>query len=585
MKNQIDEIKNRLDIVSFIGQYVKLTKAGRNFKGVCPFHSEKSPSFIVSPDRQIWHCFGSCATGGDVISFYMKFENLNFYEALIDLGKKTGVEIEQVGQDDKSYQYELKLLQLNILASKFYSYLLTSTKFGQKAKEYLENRKISQKLIETFELGYAPLSWDSLYKFLIKKGFSDQEIVDSGLVINSSGKYYDRFRNRLMFPLKNAKNQIVGFSGRLIEENIKEAKYVNTPETILYRKRENLYGINVTKEAIRKAENVYIFEGEFDLITAYKLGVSNVCTIKGAAFTKEQLNLLKRYTKKITFALDTDNAGVEAIKRGIKIAEELDVEVYVVVFENGKDPDEAGNADPVSFKKNLKNAMPIYDFLLSDLYKKYPDKSASHKKKIIEEISPYISNIQNQIVKSHYVRQLSLELDISEESIFKEIKINDIKSKIRWKGATEPKKEHISRQDFQAAFLIGSLLQLKQLSHSLSEIPEILKNDDFKNASEGEIFSLFFEYINKNKYEEFSYVAFSNSLKDGLKTVADELFLRASAKNIEPDLSDLIKIAKELRITSLQKKIDSLLQSDNPNSSVELEKVTGEYKKLRKNMN
>lgn len=342
MSNQVEDIKQRIDIVEYIGRYVDLKKSGRNFKGICPFHQEKSPSFVVSPDRQIWHCFGTCGVGGDVISFLMKWENLSFYEALKELADSVGIKLDDVQYDDKQFARKQKLYEINLQALKFYSYLLQETKFGDKAREYLENRGTNEKIIKTFELGYAPSSWDSLIKYLQKKGHSVGDIIDTGLALpGRSGKPYDRFRHRLMFPLKDAKGNVVGFSGRLLDPDKKEAKYVNTPETEIYHKRENLFGIHLVKDDIRKSENVYVVEGEFDMITPFQHGISNIVAIKGAAFTDEQLGILKRYTKRITLALDMDEAGVEAMKRGIRSAEKQDFEIYVAQFTHGKDPDES----------------------------------------------------------------------------------------------------------------------------------------------------------------------------------------------------------------------------------------------------
>jgi len=286
MNDQTEEIKEKIDIVEYIGQFVKLTKAGRNFKGLCPFHQEKTPSFVVSPDRQIWHCFGTCGVGGDVISFLMKWENLTFYEALKELAEKAGVKLESGNFEDTKWDQKEKLYAINRATLKYYQYLLAKTSYGAAAREYLQKRKLDERIINTFELGYAPSSWDSLSKYLQKKSFSLQDIAASGLIIFKNQRHgYDRFRNRIMFPLRDARDNVVGFSGRLLKDDARSAKYVNTPETDVYHKRNHLYGINKTKEAIRKRDNVIVVEGEFDLITPYQYGVENIVAIKGAALT------------------------------------------------------------------------------------------------------------------------------------------------------------------------------------------------------------------------------------------------------------------------------------------------------------
>ncbi|MEK7177415.1 MAG: DNA primase, partial [Patescibacteria group bacterium] len=335
MENQIEEIKRKIDIVEFIGSFVTLKKVGRNFKAVCPFHQEKSPSFVVSPDRGIWHCFGACGEGGDSIKFLMKWENITFIEALKELAKKTGIKLilNKISFEDKIWQKKERYLGMNQLASEFFHYILSKTDFGKKASEYLKGRLLNKSIIDKFELGYSPSSWDSLKLFLKKKKYEEEEVFENGLLVKSErGSYYDRFRGRLMFPLKDSRNNVLGFSGRILSGgNDKEAKYVNTPETPIYHKRECLFGINLALEEIKKQKNVYIVEGELDMITPYQHGYSNFVAVKGTALTNEQLKLLKRYTDKITLMMDADVAGIESIKRGIDEAEKFDFEIRVVV--------------------------------------------------------------------------------------------------------------------------------------------------------------------------------------------------------------------------------------------------------------
>jgi DNA primase len=583
MKNQVEEIKSKIDIVTFIGQYVNLTKAGRNFKGVCPFHQEKSPSFIVSPDRQIWHCFGTCGIGGDVVSFLMKWENIGFYEALVELAEKTGVVLDDNQYDSQEWKRQQKLISINNIATKFYKYLLMETAFGKKALQYLSNRQIGDKIINTFEIGYAPSSWNSLSKFLNKKGYSNDDIVASGLaILSSKNTVYDRFRNRIIFPLKDIKGNVLGFSGRILDSDKKEAKYVNSPETEIYHKRENLYGIHLTKESIRKKENVYIFEGEFDLITPFRLGVDNGVAIKGAAFTNEQLSLLKRYTKRITLALDMDEAGTEAMKRGIKIAEKLGIDVFIATFTKGKDPDEAGLLDPIQLKKDLKNAVPIYDFLISDLLKKYPEKAPFQKKKIAEEMAPYISGIQNPVVQSHYVKQLSKLLEVSEIAVFKmlrsEFQNQFLKSTNK---TTNNLKTEINRSKLLQNHLIGTLLQSNCDQSEINQIFTIVEETDFETPSYGKLYQKIKDfYVQKNN--NLIYADFVKNIEPEIRSVSDEIFMRVSHNGVE-GLPSLIKVAREIRKNSLQRQINVLLQKDNTDEAERLKKITEEYNLLRKN--
>src|SRR3989338_5418285 len=418
MESVIEEIKKKIDIVALINSFIPLKRTGRNYKSLCPFHQERTPSFVVSSDRQIWHCFGACQEGGDVIKFLMKWENITFIEALRELAEKSGVKLRKVDFEDKLWQKKERFIGINTLAAEFFEYILDKTQFGEKAREYLKHRSLDAKISKKFQLGYAPLSWDSLFNFLKKKKYDRNEIFESGLLVKGeSGNYYDRFRGRLMFPIKEARCNVIGFSGRILEESAKEAKYINTPETFLYHKRETLYGINLAKESVKKENNIYLVEGEFDVILPHKLGIENIAAIKGSALTREQLMFLKRFTNKITLAFDSDTAGEEAMRKGIEEAESLDFDVFIVTFDFAKDPDEAVHKDPIKFKKVIKNSVPFYDFIIDLSQRKYSAHDAYGKKQIAEEVAVFIEKIKNPIVQSHYVKKIAAILDVSEASI------------------------------------------------------------------------------------------------------------------------------------------------------------------------
>jgi DNA primase len=321
-KEVIDRIRDTIDIVDVVGSVVTLKKMGKYFKAPCPFHQEKTPSFVVSPERQRWHCFGACHEGGDIFSFVMKYHNLTFPEAILELGKQAGIPPAElsstISTTDTDTLNKKSILEINELAAKYYHYVLTQTSAGAIAQEYLTNRQIKDGIRDAFMLGYAPESWDNLVQFLRKKKFSDSSLMASGLFVEGQRGLYDRFRGRLMFPIYNAQNDIIGFSGRLIKptgDGVEAAKYVNTPETLVYHKRESLYGIQKAKDAIRKLGMVIAVEGEFDMITPYSHGIENIVAIKGSAFTDEQLKILRRYCQKLVFALDADAAGIDALKK------------------------------------------------------------------------------------------------------------------------------------------------------------------------------------------------------------------------------------------------------------------------------
>lgn len=566
MESSVEEVKKKIDIIDFIGSYVQLKKTGRNFKATCPFHNEKTASFVVSPERQIWHCFGTCGDGGDVIKFLMKWEGISFFEALKELAEKYGIKLKTTNFEDKEWQRKQKLLQINSFAAEYFEYLLHKTDFGEKAKKYLEDRKISTQVIKKFQIGYAPSSWDSLLRFLTKKKYLSQDIFDAGLVVRGNrGSFYDRFRGRIIFPIKDIRGNIVGFSGRLLDSAEKEAKYINTPETIIYHKRETLYGINLAKDAMKKEGNVLLVEGEFDVISPYQYGIENVVAIKGSAVTKEQLILLKRYVQKVTLALDMDTAGEEAIKRGIEESENLDLDVNVIHFENGKDPDEAVRTNPAAFKKILEKPIPIYDFIIELAQKKYPNKDAFSKKKIGDEVVPFLIRIINPIVHSYYIKKLANILDVSDESVMELIRKEKNKKQTRQIFNTKKKTFSIhERSDVLQKYLVSLIFQ-NDNPYDLSEkIFLHLKVEDFTIPSLQKLCALFNDF-KKNNPQGYDLDLFVKAVPSELKSVFDEVYLLSSGElGFEGEKID--KLIFEVKRYSLKKKITELLNLSNTDS-------------------
>lgn len=584
MENQIDEIKRKIDIVEFIGSFITLKKAGRNFKAVCPFHQEKSPSFVVSPDRGIWHCFGACGEGGDAIKFLMKWENITFIEALKELAKKTGVKLtlNKIGVEDKIWQKKERYLGMNQLAGEFFHYVFSKTDFGKKARDYLKTRLLNQSIIDKFELGYSPSSWDSLKLFLKKKKYEEEEMLENGLLVRSErGSYYDRFRGRLMFPLKDSRNNVLGFSGRILEGNEKEAKYVNTPETPIYHKRECLFGINLAIEEIKKQKNVYIVEGELDMIMPYQHGYSNFVAIKGTALTNEQLKLLKRYTDKITLMMDADVAGIESIKRGIDEAEKFDFEIRVVTIDFAKDPDEALRKDPDKFKKLISKPIPIYDFLIEAAQKKYPEESAFSKKKIGEEVIPMIEKITNPIVRTFYIKKLAGVLEISENTVENLIsqlkrKKNQISlNKIKYSKPTEDSRELTINK-----YVLSVLFQSEDPSTIYKSVFEILKPEYFLHLSYEKISLLFFKEMEKDT--KFDINEFGKKLPDELRPIFDEIFLFASTDhNLSNESLD--RLIHEIKKYYFKREIKKILaEEETEDKKKQLKKLSENLKEVEK---
>jgi len=586
MDNPVDEIKKRLDIVEFIGSFISLKKAGRNFKAVCPFHQEKTPSFIISPERQIWHCFGACGEGGDVIRFLMKWENITFIEALRELAKKTGVTLRKISFDDRAWRKRERFFNMNLLATEFFQYVLNKTKFGKKGLEYLKLREINPSIINKFQLGYAPSSWNSLKSFLKRKNFTEEETYENGLIIKGeNGRYYDRFRGRLIFPLKDARDNVVAFSGRSLNEDAKEAKYINSPETPIYHKRETLFGINLAREAIKKENNVFIVEGEFDMITPYQNGFNNFVAIKGSALTSEQLMLLKRYTDRITLFLDADAAGEEAIKRGIDEAERFEFDIRVTSLDFAKDPDEAIRHDLKGFKKAIEKPMAIYDYLIELAKKRYPNDSAFDKKKIGDEIIPYLEKITNPIVRSHYVKKLAKLLSVTEGSI--ENLIIKFKRKKKLLASYKPA---LTRQPKEARelvienYLLSCLFQEEDNKKLFKKIFSILTNDDFYLPANQKIIRQYIDF-NSSRKEGIKINDFISSLAAELKPIFDEIYLYAS---IEERLNDesLEKIIHEIKMFSLKRQMKKILgeEEDSQEKKKQLISLNQALKEVEKKL-
>ena len=461
MNDQVEQVKSKVDIVEVIGERVQLTKAGRHFKGLCPFHSEKSPSFIVSSERQSFKCFG-CQSGGDVITFLQNYDGMSFLEALETLAKRVGITLESYRPSSQD-AYKKKLLELMALAAEYYHYLLTKHKSGEEARGYLKARGIGSEAIAQFNLGYAPNQWRSVSDFLVqKKKFAPEDLEAAGLVIRKDiNSYYDRFRGRVIFPLKDHKGVVVGFAGRTLLKDEKEAKYINSPETMLYSKSRMLYGLWENREYIRKEKSLVLVEGELDMIPSWQAGVKNVAAIKGSAFTLEQAQLIARFTKSVAMSLDADAAGQEAIKRAVIVAENMDLSIRVVQIKGGKDPGDVASANPRSWREMVTSAVLYWDFLLDSAFERHDPKTGEGSRMIAEEVVPAIGQIANSVMRAHYVSELAKRLSVPEESIYLEISRGNKKKELNILKQTVSsiEKGQLSRREELEEYLLAITLQ------------------------------------------------------------------------------------------------------------------------------
>ena len=418
MSSEIEEIKSRLNIVDVIGNYIKLEKAGINYRACCPFHSEKTPSFFVSPSRQLWHCFGGCNDGGDIFKFVMKIEGIEFVDALKLLAQRAGVELKTFSPDwEKAKTKRQTLFDLSEKATSFFIFQLENSKTGKEAKEYLLKRGMKEETIKDWKLGYAPTAWQGLTDYLIGQGFKREDIVEAGLAIQSS-KLFDRFRGRIMFPIFDLNSQVIGFTGRIFGENKDEAKYLNTPNTLLYDKSKALYGMNKAKMEIRKNDACVLVEGNVDCIMSHQSGVKNCIAVSGTALTPIHLGIIKRYSSNLILAFDMDMAGNNATKKGIDMAINNNFGVKVIGMSSKKDPaDIILEEGSESWKKIIQEAKPINHFYFDLALKNKDINSIEDKKKIVSELLPIFKKIDNTIEQSYWIENLSNKLMIKEEDI------------------------------------------------------------------------------------------------------------------------------------------------------------------------
>ncbi len=419
MSQITDQIKEGVDIVELVREYVpSLKKMGLNWKAPCPFHQEKTPSFVVSPEKQIWHCFG-CGKGGDVFGFVRESEGVEFGDALRLLAKRAGIKLEK--QDPKAESERTRLLDMLKLSASWYHQSLLKAKSGDKAREYLASRKVKADTQANWQLGFGPDAWEGLSTYLRSRGCQDQEIIKAGLASqNDRGGVYDRFRNRLMFPINDVHGSVVGFTARKLNEEDVGGKYINTPETIIYHKSQVLYGLSKAKQEIRAKDLVVVVEGNMDCLSSHEAGISNVVASSGTALTGDQVRLLKRFTKNIALAFDPDTAGQEALLRGLEIAWREDMHISVIVLPDSKDPDDLIKEDVLKWESAIEGRVDFMDYLFNSIQKKYDVKTAQGKKQMAGQLLAWISRIPDPIEQTHYIQKLSNTISV-EESVLRSV--------------------------------------------------------------------------------------------------------------------------------------------------------------------
>lgn len=498
----MDEVKQRLDIVDVVSEYVPLQKAGRAYKALCPFHVEKTPSFFVFPERQSWRCFGACATGGDVFSFLMKREGISFGESLRLLAGKAGVALVSRQRDESEEKEIERLYQINEAAARYYHRMLLDSPSAEVAREHLRKRGIAEKTVVDFQIGFSLDSWQALREELTRQGFAEAELVAAGLLIErEQGGSYDRFRNRLMFPVREEKGRIVGFGARALDDSL--PKYLNSPQTKIFDKSGVLYGIDRAKEAIRRHNLAVIVEGYIDVLIAHQYNFTHVVASLGTSLTEKQVALLKRLTKNLSLALDADDAGAVATLRGIEIATRsldqktvpvptwrgrinyeniLDAEIKVILLPPGKDPDEVIREDFEGWQRLVREALPVIDYTFEAVTSRLDLTQWRDRSSAVEQLLPVVREIRDPVRRAYYLQKLSRLARVDESELVAALKALGFSSdrrKEQRKSPEAPPLPSLSARDPLEEYCLALLFRYPELkSYGAGLLPEYFERSE-----------------------------------------------------------------------------------------------------------
>lgn len=557
----IDEIKQRLDIVDVVSDYVTLQKAGRNFKALCPFHTEKTASFFVFPDRQSWHCFGSCGIGGDIFSFMMKKEGTNFSEALRLLADRAGVTLVTRQKELAENKEAERLYQMNEAAARYYHYLLLNAKPAEVARHYLSERGISKETIDSFELGFSPDSWDALRQHLISRGYIGDELVAAGLLVEKDSETsYDMFRNRLMIPIRNEKGSVAGFGARALDGST--PKYLNSPQTAVFDKSGILYGIDRARGAIREQGLAVIVEGYMDVLIAHQHGMANVVASMGTSLTEKQMGIIKRLTKNLVLALDADAAGDEATLRGLQVARQafseqippeerdlmggtsrLQVGLKIVHLPRGKDPDEVIRENPANWQRLVNEAKPLMNYFFDAVTSKLDITREVDKAIAADQLLPLIAQMADKVERQLYLRSLAEKLGVDERIL--EERAAQLQPTVRERSTRKvslPSAQTI-RHPLEERYL-SLLLQHPELRHGGKELPP----DCFEGTENRELFLAWLDSPDEESLRQ----SLDVSLWEHLDFLMGRALPPASNRELETAFSDCTRRLGEQRLRRLK---------------------------------
>ncbi len=579
MSSTVERIKEKLGIVEVVSGYVKLTKAGKNYKGLSPFTSEKTPSFFVSPDKNLYYCF-STNKGGDVFDFVQEMEGVDFKEALKILADKAGVPIEKYDSKDTSDRDRARgVLEA---AAKFYLEKLHENKI---ANDYVAGRGISKDSIEKFNIGFAPDSWDSLCSHLKQKKMSDKDMLASGLFVEGSKGLYDRFRGRIMFPFFDYSGRIIGFTGRILPEleaKSEQGKYVNTPETILFHKGSAMYGISQAKEAIRKSGECVLVEGQIDVVLGSQSGVENIVAVSGTAFTEDHVTIIKRLAETLIVVLDSDRAGFKATGRTVRIALSSGLDVRVVKLPSGLDPADVAKKDPEAWKESIKGALDFSDYASKVIELRVKDKK-ERETLVRENLYPYIKMTENSLRRDESLQRVAKVLNVSSETaredFSKWLAREEVGTAKPGEERTVVKKGIIEKEEFLSNRILAILLWQGETKEKIADLESLT--------------SSFIESLGKRK-TQIEKILKGNDLTDNEKKYRDTLVFRA--ESYYNDVDNLDVISKELKALILSLKRESVKENmesvmgrlrlaESNHDTKEIEQLLKEIEKLSKDLN
>lgn len=625
MQQPSDEIKSRIDIVDLLREYIPLKPAGINFRAQCPFHSEKTPSFIVSPEKQIWHCFG-CGKGGDIFSFIMEMEGISFVEALRALAPKAGVTLKQ--QNPKILSQRNRLLDILDFSRRYYYKVLIDSPLAKEAREYIKQRGLKNETIDEWQIGYSPDSWDDLFNKLRAEGYKDNEIFLAGMAIkkeaynnqtnnNYSNKapdrFYNRFRNRIMFPINDVNSNTVAFSARISPGAEKKdpyaakmGKYINSPQTMIYDKSKILFGLDKAKMAIKNEKQAIFVEGQMDAITAHQEGYKNVIATSGTALTREQINLIKRYSDNIALAFDSDNAGQLAVDRGAGEAMRAEMNIKVIEVPSGKDPDECIRSNKSLWEKAVKEARPLMEYYFDIIFKDIDLNEVKNKRECAKKALEIISKLSNSIEKDYWLKRLAEKLNIKENILrealggVKQRSGTEYNEKI---NIVKEEKEMVSREEMLSEILLALLVKFTSLINYSSDLLAIEQVRGQVNKLVYKDLIVYYNKFSDKQGEPFDYLNFKewlkvnykdsqnktedNTLEDQLKKI-DKLVVLADRDYYDleegPGREELVKTIVDLKKSYLftrKREVETLIvSSEKAGNDEEARNLMEELKNL-----